>query len=102
MIFIFFFKQKTAYEILYWNADSTNLPAKLHADFLELLLHNPLVAGTGPEILGTPVRLRDFTGDMYVVGGQTDHIVAWRACHRPARLFVADGQFVFNSIRHVQ
>src|SRR6266436_3500590 len=95
-------KEPAAFDILYWNADSTNLPAKLHANFLELLLHNPLVAGTGPEILGTPVKLRDFTGDMYVVGGQTDHIVAWRACHRAARLFGGDAQFVLNSSGHVQ
>ena len=95
-------KEPAPFDILYWNGDSTNLPAKLHADFLELLLHNPLVKGTGPEILGTPVKLHDFTGDMYVVGGQTDHIVAWRACHRAARLFGGDAQFVLNSSGHVQ
>jgi polyhydroxyalkanoate synthase len=95
-------KEPAPFDILYWNADSTNLPAKLHADFLELLLHNPLVAGTGPEILGTSVKLRDFTGDMYVVGGQTDHIVAWRACYRAARLFGGRTEFVLNSSGHVQ
>ncbi|HEX4208841.1 MAG TPA: alpha/beta fold hydrolase, partial [Candidatus Binataceae bacterium] len=90
------------YDILYWNADSTNLPAKLHEGFLRLMLRNPLVEAGAIEILGTPINLRDVNFEMYVLAGLTDHICAWRACHRAARLFGGRTEFVLNSTGHVQ
>jgi len=95
-------KEPAAFDILYWNADSTNLPAKLHAGFLDILLHNPLVEANKIQILGTPINLHDVTGDMYIVAGLTDHICAWRACHRAARLFGGHTEFVLSSSGHVQ
>lgn len=95
-------KEPAAFDILYWNADSTNLPAKLHAGFLDILLRNPLVEADKVAILGTPINLRNVTSDMYVLAGQTDHICAWRACHRAAHLFGGNVDFVLNSSGHVQ
>jgi polyhydroxyalkanoate synthase len=95
-------KDPAPYDILYWNADSTNLPAKLHEGFLRLMLRNPLVEDGAITILGTPINLRDVNFDMYVLAGQTDHICAWRACHRAARLFGGRTEFVLNSTGHVQ
>ncbi|HUN59171.1 MAG TPA: alpha/beta fold hydrolase [Candidatus Binataceae bacterium] len=90
------------YDILYWNADSTNLPAKLHEGFLRLMLRNPLVEAGAIEILDTPINLRDVNFDIYVLAGMTDHICAWRACHRAAQLFGGRTEFVLNSTGHVQ
>jgi len=95
-------KDPAPFDILYWNADSTNLPAKLHAGFLDILLRNPLVEANKVAILGTPINLRNVTSDMYLVAGLTDHICAWRACHRAARLFGGETEFVLNSSGHVQ
>ena len=95
-------KEPAAFDILYWNADTTNLPAKLHAGFLHVLLHNPLVEANKVQILGTPINLRDVTCDMYIVAGLTDHICAWRACHRAAGLFGGHCDFVLTSSGHVQ
>jgi polyhydroxyalkanoate synthase len=90
------------FDILYWNADSTNLPARLHEGFLDLLLRNPLVGRDQIEILETPINLGNVKSDMYIVGGMTDHICAWRACYRAARLFGGSTEFVLNSSGHVQ
>ena len=95
-------KDPAPYDILYWNADSTNLPAKLHEGFLRLMLRNPLVEAGAIEMLGTPINLRNVTFDMYVLAGMTDHICAWRACHRAARLFGGRTEFALNSTGHVQ
>lgn len=95
-------KDPAAFDILYWNADSTNLPARLHAGFLEIMLNNPLVEPDAAKILETPIDLRRFTGDMYVLAGLTDHICAWRACHRAARLFGDHTEFVVSASGHVQ
>ncbi len=95
-------KNPAPFDLLYWNADSTNLPAALHAGFLDLLLRNPLVEPDRIEILGTPINLGEVTQDIYVVGGMTDHICAWRACYRAAGLFGGSTEFVLNGSGHVQ
>src|SRR5262249_56839451 len=66
-----------AFDILYWNADTTNLPARLHSDFLDLFESNGLTCSGALEVLGTPVDLRLVDCDAYVVAGTTDHIVPW-------------------------
>ena len=91
-----------AFDILYWNDDSTNLPAKLHEGFLKLFLNNPLVHPGAIEILDTPIDLRKIKIDMYLLAGQTDHICTWRSCYRATRLFGGKVEFVLNSSGHVQ
>jgi len=95
-------KEPAPFDILFWNGDSTNLPAKLHADFLDILMRNPLVQADKLKMLGTPINLRNVKSDMYILAGQTDHICAWQACHRAARLFGGEVEFVLNSSGHVQ
>jgi polyhydroxyalkanoate synthase len=63
-----------AFDILYWNADTTRLPAGLHSDFLDLFVSNGLTEGT-LTTLDTPVDLGKVDADAYVVAGSTDHIV---------------------------
>jgi polyhydroxyalkanoate synthase subunit PhaC len=95
-------KDPAPFDILYWNADSTNLPARLHAGFMQLLLHNGLTRAGAVEILGTPIDLRRVGNDLFVVGGMTDHICSWRAVYNGARLFGGRSEFVLNSSGHVQ
>ena len=95
-------KDPAPFDILYWNADSTNLPAKLHAGFLDLFLRNPLTHGGEVEVLGTPIDLRAVKSDMYLVAGMTDHICAWRACYRATRMFGGRVEFVLGSSGHIQ
>jgi polyhydroxyalkanoate synthase len=95
-------KDPAPFDILYWNADSTNLPARLHAGFMDLLLRNSLTHAGAAEVLGTPIDLSKVGCDMFVVGGMTDHICAWRAVYNGARLFGGRTEFVLNSSGHVQ
>src|SRR5258707_9249703 len=62
-------KDPAPFDILYWNSDSTNLPANLHAGFLDLFLRNPLTHGGQVEILCTPIDLRAVKNDLYLVAG---------------------------------
>lgn len=91
-----------AYDVLFWNSDSTNLPAALHEGFLNLLLHNQLRRPGGVHVLGTPIDLRKVDCDMLVVGGMTDHICSWRSVYQGARLFGGNVEFALNSSGHVQ
>ena len=74
-----------AFDILYWNADTTRLPAGLHSDFLDLFVSNGLVEDT-LTVLDTPVELGKVDVDAYVVAGSTDHIVPWQTAYRTTQL----------------
>jgi len=95
-------KQPPPFDILFWNADSTCLPAKLHEGFLDLFLRNPLVNGSEVNVLGTPINLHEVKNDLYLVAGMTDHICAWRACYRAAGMFGGKAEFVLGSSGHIQ
>ena len=91
-----------AFDILYWNADTTNLTAGLHSDFLDLLSDNGLTRPGSMEVLGTPVDLGKVRCDSYVVAGATDHIIPWTAAYRTTQLLGGDSEFVLGSSGHIQ
>ena len=95
-------QQPAPFDILFWNADSTCLPAKLHEGFLDLFLRNPLVHGHEVNVLGSPIDLHKVKNDLYLVAGMTDHICAWRACYRATRMFSGKSEFVLGSSGHIQ
>jgi poly(3-hydroxyalkanoate) synthetase len=94
-------KDPPAFDILYWNADSTNLPAGLHRDFMELSLTNALTRRGGIDVLGTPVDLSKITVDSYVVAGIADHISPWESCYRTTQLLGSEPRFVLSTSGHI-
>jgi polyhydroxyalkanoate synthase len=91
-----------AFDVLAWNADSTNLPAGLHIDFLRLFATNALAHPNVFEIGGTPLDLRRVELDTYVLGAATDHITPWKACYASSLLLGGEPQFVLSSSGHIQ
>lgn len=91
-----------AFDILYWNADTTNLTAGLHSDFLDLLGSNSLARPGSIEVLGTPVDLGKVRCDAYVVAGATDHIIPWTGAYQTTQLLGGDSEFVLGSSGHIQ
>lgn len=57
------------FEVLYWNADSTRMPAAPHRGLVRMGVHNALTQPGGVSMLGTPVDLGTVTTDTYVVAG---------------------------------
>src|SRR4051794_11352737 len=94
-------KQPPAFDILFWNADATNLPAGLHRDFLELALDNALTQPGAATVLGTPVDLSKITVDTYVVAGIADHITPWQNAYRTVHLLGSDPRFVLSTSGHI-
>jgi polyhydroxyalkanoate synthase subunit PhaC len=91
-----------AFDILYWNSDSTRLPARLHADFLDLIESNPFVRPGQLTLRGTPLDMRRIDMDSYVVAGVTDHITPWQGCYKTARLYGDRSTFVLSNSGHIQ
>ncbi len=91
-----------AFDVLFWNADSTNLTAALHSDYLDLYLKRPFARPATVDLLGRPIDLRRVDIDAYIVGGSTDHITPWRACYRTTGMLGGRRQFVLSNSGHVQ
>jgi polyhydroxyalkanoate synthase len=91
-----------SFDILYWNADTTNLPARLHSDFLDLFASNSLARPGTLEVLGTPVDLGLVDCDAYVVAGATDHIVPWTGAYQTTQLLGGNSEFILSSSGHIQ
>ena len=90
-----------AFDILFWNADTTRMAAGLHRDFVTTGLDNTLTRPGAATLLGTPVDLRKVTVDTYVVAGSADHICPWRNCYASTQLFGGDSRFVLSTNGHI-
>lgn len=91
-----------AFDVLYWNADTTNLPAGFHGQLLELFLSNALVKPGEMKIKGTPIDLTKSTCDTFTVAGSTDHICPWRACYKSSKHLGGEKEFILSASGHIQ
>ena len=90
------------FDVLFWNADTTRMPAALHRDMVQMGLHNALTEPGGVTMLDSPVDVSTITTDTYIVAGVADHISPWQACYRSARLLGSkDLRFVLSSSGHI-
>ena len=91
-----------AFDVLYWNSDTTRLPAALHADLLMIYRNNRLRSGGDFAIDGVEIDIRRIDRDVFVVAGARDHITPWQACYRSMQMFRANMRFVLGAAGHVQ
>ncbi len=92
-----------AHDILFWNNDTTRLPAQLHADFLGLFESNPFPVPGKLRVRGRKIDLGKTGIDTYVVGGLADHITVWQGVYRTAQMFgKARSTFVLSNGGHIQ
>jgi polyhydroxyalkanoate synthase len=91
-----------AFDILYWNSDTTRLPAKFHGELLDVFGSSLLATPGALEILGTPVDLSQLRCDRYVMAGLTDHITPWRSCYRSSRMMGGKMTMVVCGSGHIQ
>ncbi|MGY1710478.1 PHA/PHB synthase family protein [Geodermatophilus sp. SYSU D00758] len=95
-------KEPPAFDVLAWNADTTELPAALYAQYLELYEGNLLATPGGLTVLGTPVDLSKVDVDTYAMAGSTDHIVSWRAAYATTQVLGGRVEFVLSNAGHIQ
>jgi polyhydroxyalkanoate synthase subunit PhaC len=91
-----------AFDVLYWNNDTTRLPARLHADFLDLIDANPFVNAGRLVVRGTPLDMAQVDLDSYVIAGLSDHITPWQGCYNTAKLYGSRSTFVLANSGHIQ
>jgi polyhydroxyalkanoate synthase len=89
------------FDILAWNADGTNLPARLHEQFLGVFGDNSLTRPGDVSVLGTPVDLSRIKVPTFVTGAANDHLTPWTGCYRTTELLSGPSTFVLSNAGHV-
>ena len=75
-------EQPPAFDLLYWNGDGTNLPAKMAVQYLRDLCQKNLFTTDGIEICGETLKIADVTVPICSITCETDHIAAWKSAYR--------------------
>jgi polyhydroxyalkanoate synthase len=91
-----------AFDLLHWNGDVTNLPAKWHEAYLrDCYRDNKLVVPDALEADGTPIDLRLVETPAYVQAGREDHIAPPESVHRLLDVFAGPMRFVLAGSGHI-
>jgi polyhydroxyalkanoate synthase len=92
-----------AFDVLFWNADATNLSASLMGDFLEVSDTLAFTKKGEVEMVDHKVDLSKVKSDLFILGGVTDHITPWKATYRSTQLFGSkDVTYVLSQSGHMQ
>lgn len=91
-----------AFDVLYWNSDTTRLPARLHADLLAIYRDNVLRGDQPLTSDDVEIDVSMIDRDVFVVAGERDHITPWQSCYRSMQMFGSNTRFVLGAAGHVQ
>jgi polyhydroxyalkanoate synthase len=90
------------FDLLYWNSDATNVPAKWHMSYLkDIYRDNLLVVPGGITALGVPIDLTTVATPTYIQGGKEDHIAPARSAYKLTNQFTGEKRFVLAGSGHV-
>jgi polyhydroxyalkanoate synthase len=91
-----------AFDLLYWNGDGTNLPARMAVQYLRGLCQEDGFAKGHFPVFGDPVCLKDVTVPLFAVACETDHIAPWRASFAGVRqMGSTDKTFLLSQSGHI-
>jgi len=95
-------KSPPAFDMLYWNADSTNIPGPMFCWYLRntYLENNLRVPGKTTQ-LGEPVDLSMIDVPVFLYASREDHIVPWRTAYASNELIAGETTFVLGASGHI-
>ena len=94
--------QPPAFDLLYWNADSTNLPGPWYCWYVRnTYLENNLVKPDKVKVCGVPVDMRYVDMPAYVLATREDHIVPWRSAYASAACLGGETTFSLGASGHI-
>jgi polyhydroxyalkanoate synthase subunit PhaC len=95
-------ERPAAFDLLYWNADSTNLPGPMFAWYLRhMYLQNELIQPNKLTGAGEPLDLSTIRCPAYIYGSRDDHIVPWQAAYQSTQLLGGETRFVLGASGHI-
>ena len=95
-------KEPFPFDLLYWNSDSTRMPAAMHSFYLRKCYHeNALVQPGGISLGGVPIDLRQVDLPVYWVSTREDHIAPWKSTYAATQLYRGPRKFVLAGSGHI-
>jgi polyhydroxyalkanoate synthase subunit PhaC len=95
-------KQPLPFDLLYWNADSTRMPAAMHSFYLRKMYQENLLAKPGGITLGgVPIDLRKVKTPAFLLSTREDHIAPWRSTYAATQVYSGPVKFALSASGHI-
>jgi polyhydroxyalkanoate synthase len=95
-------KDPFPFDLLYWNSDSTRMPAAMHSFYLRRMYHeNRLAEPGGITLGGVALDLGKIKCPAYIVATREDHIAPWKSAYRATQLYKGPIKFVLAASGHI-
>jgi len=95
-------KDPFPFDLLYWNADATRIPAAMHSFYLrKMYLENKLVQPGGITLAGQPLDLRKIEVPSYVISTLDDHIAPWKSTYAAVNVYSGPVRFALSQSGHI-
>jgi polyhydroxyalkanoate synthase len=95
-------KDPFPFDLLYWNSDSTRMPARMHSCYLRnMYLGNKLKDPGGISMDGVPIDISKIKIPAYFISTAEDHIAPWKSVYKGARVLSGPVRFVLGGSGHI-
>ena len=95
-------KDPFPFDLLYWNTDSTRMPAAMHSFYLRNMYQkNNLIKPNGITVGGVPIDLRTITTPSYILATREDHIAPWKSTYVATQTYGGKIRFVLSASGHI-
>ena len=95
-------KDPFPFDLLYWNSDSTRMPAEMHSFYLRSMYQKNLLARPGGiELGGEKIDLGKITIPVHIVSAKDDHIAPWKATYAGTQLYGGPVTFTLGGSGHI-
>ncbi len=95
-------KDPFPFDLLYWNSDSTRMPAAMHSFYLrKMYVENKLSQPGGITLGGVPIDLRKIKTPSFILATREDHIAPWITTYRATQLYAGPVTFTLAASGHI-
>ena len=95
-------KDPFPFDLLYWNSDSTRMPAKMHSFYLRNMYQNNLLSKPGGIVLSdTPIDVTQIDIPVYILSTKEDHIAPWKGTYAATQLYKGSTTFTLAGSGHI-
>jgi polyhydroxyalkanoate synthase len=95
-------KDPFPFDLLYWNSDSTRMPARMHTFYLRnMYIRNKLREPGGITLAGVPIDVAKVATPAYFISTVEDHIAPWKTTYLGAKLLTGPVRFVLGGSGHI-
>ncbi|MCC7168384.1 MAG: class I poly(R)-hydroxyalkanoic acid synthase, partial [Rhodospirillales bacterium] len=95
-------KEPFPFDLLYWNSDSTRMPAAMHSFYLRNMYQlNKLREAGGIEVGGVSIDLGKIKTPIYILATREDHIAPWKSTYAATKLYGGPVRFVLSGSGHI-